>query len=111
MANAAPAPVKPLRKVRTGTVVSNRMQKTIVVRFDRLDQHKTYGRVIGRAVSFKVHDERQEARVGDLVRVEETRPLSKEKRWRLIAVLQRASQQVAEVADPLSDEQQGKQAS
>ena len=93
-----------LRKVRIGIVTSDRMQKTIVVRMDRLGQHAAYGRVIHRAVSCKVHDEQQEAHVGDTVRIVETRPLSKEKCWRLVEVLKRAPQRVAEVNDPLAPE-------
>ncbi len=102
---ATEAPAHSLRKERTGIVISDRMQKTIVVRMAGLVQHKTYGRVLRRAVSFKVHDEQQEAHVGDTVRIVETRPLSKEKHWRLVAVLKRAPQQtLADVADPLAAE-------
>ena len=89
-------------KVRIGIVTSDRMQKTIVVRIDRLDQHPAYGRVIRRAVSYKAHDEQQEAHVGDTVRIVETRPLSKDKHWRLVEILKRAPRQTAEIADPLA---------
>ena len=67
------------------------MQKTIVVRVSRLVRHAKYSRVITRASSFKAHDERQEASIGDLVRIMETRPLSKDKRWRLVGIVRRAS--------------------
>ena len=93
-----------LRKVRTGIVTSDRMQKTIVVRMDRLGRHAEYGRVTRRSVSCKAHDEQQEARLGDTVRIVETRPLSKDKHWRLVEVLKRAPQRVAEVNDPLAPE-------
>ncbi|MBI4353987.1 MAG: 30S ribosomal protein S17 [Candidatus Omnitrophica bacterium] len=80
------------RKVRLGTVVSNRMQKTIVIRVDRLVQHPTYQRVVRRATNFKAHDETNSAKIGDYVKIMETRPLSKDKRWRLVEILRRGSQ-------------------
>ena len=79
------------RKVRTGLVTSNKMQKTIVVQVSRLVRHPKYSRVIRLATSFKAHDETNSAAVGDLVKIMETRPLSKDKRWRLVEILQRAS--------------------
>jgi small subunit ribosomal protein S17 len=79
------------RKTRTGQVVSNKMQKTIVVRVVRRVRHRLYERVLRQATSFKVHDERNEAKVGDWVKIMETRPLSKDKRWRLVEILRRAS--------------------
>jgi small subunit ribosomal protein S17 len=79
------------RKVRVGTVISNKMQKTIVVRVVRHAQHGTYQRVLRLSTSFKAHDENNEAKPGDLVQIMETRPLSKDKRWRLVEVLKRAS--------------------
>ena len=72
-----------------GVVVSDAMTKTIVVRISRLVRHPVYQRVIRRAKKFKVHDQDSLAHVGDEVRIEETRPLSKEKRWRLVEVLRR----------------------
>ena len=99
MATSPPAAHQ--RKFRVGVVTSDRMQKTIVVRVDGLVQHAQYGRVLRRAASFKVHDEQQAAHVGDTVRIVETRPLSKEKRWRLIEILKRAPKQMAELHDPL----------
>ena len=79
------------RKTRMGIVVSDRMMKTIVVRVDRLTKHPLFGRGIKRSTSFKVHDESNSARVGDWVKIMETRPLSKDKRWRLVEILRRAS--------------------
>ena len=78
------------RKVRVGRVVSDRMQKTIVVSIERLVKHPTYGRYVRRRAKFKVHDEKNECKVGDLVRFMETRPLSKDKRWRFVAVVEKA---------------------
>ena len=77
------------RKVMTGTVVSDKMQKTIVVSIERLVKHATYGKYVRRRNKFKVHDEKNEAKVGDVVRFMETRPVSKDKRWRLLDFVQR----------------------
>ena len=79
-----------LRKTRTGTVVSANNEKTIAVRVDRRTQHVRYKKVITRSKKFHVHDERNEAKVGDTVRIRETRPLSKLKRWRLVEIIRRA---------------------
>ena len=76
-----------IRKKRIGIVLSNKMQKTIVVQIKRKALHPLYGKIIEKAAKFKVHDEKNEARVGDEVSIEETRPLSKDKRWRLIKIL------------------------
>ena len=78
------------RKVRIGKVVSDRMEKTIVVSIERLVKHPTYGRYVRRRTKFKVHDETNEGKVGDIVRFMETRPMSKDKRWRLVGVVERA---------------------
>ena len=78
------------RKVRVGRVVSDRMEKTIVVSIERLVKHPTYGRYVRRRAKFKVHDEKNEGKVGDLVRFMETRPISKDKRWRFVEVVERA---------------------
>ena len=77
------------RRRLVGVVVSDRMTKTVVVRVTRLVRHPVYQRVIRRSKKFKVHDPDSQAHVGDEVRIEETRPLSKEKRWRLLEVLRR----------------------
>ena len=79
------------RKMRDGIVVSNKMQKTIVVRVEQLVRHPKYNRVLKQANTFKAHDEANSAAIGDLVRIMETRPLSKDKRWRLVEILKRAS--------------------
>lgn len=75
------------RKKRVGIVLSDRMNKTIIVRLERRVRHPIYGRVIRKWTKFKVHDERNSAKVGDKVRIVETRPLSKEKRWRLLEIV------------------------
>ena len=86
-----PVAVRAQRKLRVGVVISNKMQKTIVVRISQLVRHPKYNRVIKQTSAFKAHDEANSAGIGDLVRIMETRPLSKEKRWRLVEILQRAS--------------------
>ena len=78
------------RKVRVGKVVSDRMEKTVVVSIERLVKHPTVGRYVRRRSKFKVHDEKNECRVGDTIRFMETRPLSKDKRWRFVGFVERA---------------------
>jgi small subunit ribosomal protein S17 len=78
------------RKLRVGKVVSDRMDKTIVVSIERLVKHTVYGRYVRRREKFKVHDEKNECRIGDVVRFMETRPMSKDKRWRFVEVVERA---------------------
>jgi small subunit ribosomal protein S17 len=78
------------KKQRTGTVISDRMKKTIVVRIDRVTRHPAYGRVIRKSSKFKVHDEENKAKAGDRVKIAETRPLSKEKRWRLVEIIEKS---------------------
>jgi len=84
------ATVQGKRKTKVGRVVSDRMDKTIVVSVERLTRHRLYKRVIRLTTKFKAHDEGNEARIGDTVRIEESRPLSATKRWRLVEVVQRA---------------------
>jgi small subunit ribosomal protein S17 len=79
------------RKERLGEVVSNKMTKTIVVRVERRYPHRKYKKVVTGYKKFYAHDEKAEAKIGDTVRIEETRPLSKLKRWRLVAVVERSS--------------------
>jgi small subunit ribosomal protein S17 len=79
-----------LRKLRTGLVVSDGMDKTVVVKVVDLKQHPVYKKVVRRATNFMAHDERNECGVGDRVRIMETRPLSKRKRWRVVEVLEKA---------------------
>ena len=78
------------RKVRVGVVVSDKMDKTVLVRVDRKVRHPLYGKTLARSTKFAAHDEANEARVGDRVRIMETRPLSKSKRWRVIEIVERA---------------------
>ncbi|MGB9812672.1 30S ribosomal protein S17 [Thermovenabulum sp.] len=78
------------RKVRIGVVVSDKMDKTIVVATEKLIRHPLYGKTIKRTKKFKAHDENNECRVGDIVKIMETRPLSKTKRWRLVEIIKRA---------------------
>jgi small subunit ribosomal protein S17 len=82
--------VRQRRKVREGTVISDRMNKTIVVVVRELKPHALYKKVVQHRTHFKVHDENNEAGVGDRVRIVETRPLSKDKRWRLAEILEKA---------------------
>ena len=79
-----------LRKVRTGKVVSDKMDKTIVVAIEDNVQHPKYGKVIKRTIRLKAHDENNTCTVGDKVSIMETRPLSKDKRWRLVEVIEKA---------------------
>ena len=78
------------RKTRTGVVVSDKMDKTIVVAIETIKAHPLYRKRIKRTTKFKAHDENNDCRIGDVVLIMETRPLSKDKRWRLVQVLERA---------------------
>jgi len=78
------------RKSRTGLVVSDKMDKTVVVAIERRVPHPIYGKMITRTKRLKAHDEENSAKVGDTVRIVETRPLSKDKRWRLVEIVDRA---------------------
>lgn len=80
------------RKSRTGKVVSDKMDKTVVVAVETMIKHPLYGRTIRRTKKFKAHDEENTCRIGDKVKITETRPLSKEKRWRVVEVLKKAEQ-------------------
>lgn len=77
------------RKERIGTVVSDKMDKTIVVKVDWVTHHPVYGKLIRRQTKFTAHDEKDAAKIGDVVRIQETRPLSKTKRWRLVEILKK----------------------
>ncbi len=79
-----------LRKTRTGHVVSNKMDKTIVVAVEDHVKHPLYKKIVKKTYKLKAHDENNEANIGDTVRVMETRPLSKDKRWRLVKIIERA---------------------
>jgi small subunit ribosomal protein S17 len=78
-----------LRKVRIGKVVSNKMDKTIVVAVENHVKHPLYGKIVKRTYKLKAHDENNECQIGDTVKVTETRPLSKDKRWRLVEVVEK----------------------
>ncbi len=78
------------RKVKIGLVVSDKMDKTIVVAVKDLEQHPLYKKAVKKTVKFKAHDENNEAHIGDTVSIMETRPLSKDKRWRLVSVVEKA---------------------
>ena len=79
-----------LRKTRVGKVVSNKMDKTIVVAIEDHVKHPLYNKIVKRTYKLKAHDENNECKVGDTVKVMETRPLSKDKRWRLVEIIERA---------------------
>jgi len=89
---AATSPERGVRKTKTGRVVSDKMDKTIVVSVERLARHRLYKRVIRLTTKFKAHDEENTAQIGDTVLIEESRPLSATKRWRLVRVLARAGE-------------------
>jgi small subunit ribosomal protein S17 len=78
------------RKTRVGRVVSDKMQKTVVVAIERRVPHPVYGKMVTRTKKVKAHDEENAAKAGDMVRIVETRPLSKDKRWRLVEIVEKA---------------------
>ncbi len=80
------------RKTRVGEVVSDKMDKTVVVAVTRLVRHPLYGRFVKKTSKFKVHDENNECQTGDVVKIMETRPISKDKRWRLVEVTKKVTQ-------------------
>ena len=86
----ATSPVQTKRKTKVGRVVSDKMDKTIVVSVERLARHPLYKRVIRLTTKFKAHDEQNDAKTGDTVLIEESRPLSATKRWRVVEILERA---------------------
>jgi len=79
-----------LRKTRVGKVVSDKMDKTIVVAIEDHVKHPLYGKIVKKTVKLKAHDEKNECGIGDTVKVMETRPLSKDKRWRLVEIIEKA---------------------
>ncbi|MGB4043085.1 MAG: 30S ribosomal protein S17 [Thermacetogeniaceae bacterium] len=96
------------RKTRVGRVVSDKMDKTVVVAVETAVRHPLYGRIVKRTKKFKAHDEHNECRVGDSVRIMETRPLSKDKRWRVAEIIERgilfdSPAEEAEADDPAAD--------
>jgi small subunit ribosomal protein S17 len=80
------------RKTRIGVVVSNKMMKTVVVRVERRVADRKYGKIVTQAKKFKAHDEKQECKPGDKVRIVETRPMSKDKRWRVVEITEKAAE-------------------
>ncbi|MFC4231603.1 30S ribosomal protein S17 [Parasediminibacterium paludis] len=82
--------VRNLRKTRVGTVTSNKMTKTITVAVERKVKHPIYGKFVKKTTKFHAHDEKNECTIGDVVKIMETRPLSKTKRWRLVEVIEKA---------------------
>jgi small subunit ribosomal protein S17 len=99
------------RQQKVGRVTSDKMQKTIVVSVESLKRDRIYKRTFKFTTKFKAHDEENTARIGDIVRIEETRPLSRDKRWRLVEVVQRAVQvkPVAQVVAELEPELEGEE--
>ena len=79
-----------LRKTRIGRVVSDKMDKTITVAIEDHVKHPLYGKIVKKTVKFKAHDEKNECNIGDTVKIMETRPLSKDKRWRLVQIIEKA---------------------
>ena len=84
------AEVRALRKTRSGVVVSDKMDKTIVVEIRTRVKHPLYSNIMNRTIKIKAHDEKNECGIGDTVRIMETRPLSKDKRWRLVEIIEKA---------------------
>jgi small subunit ribosomal protein S17 len=97
-AQTAPAAKRGNRKERVGEVVSNKMTKTIVVRVQRRFPHRQFKKIVTAYKKFYAHDEKAEAKIGDTVRIEETRPMSKLKRWKLIEVVERNARETAAAA-------------
>jgi small subunit ribosomal protein S17 len=88
--NAAETALRGQRKVRLGTVIADKMNKTIIVQVGTSKAHRLYRKTVRQRTKYKVHDEKNECGVGDLVRITETRPISKEKRWRLLEIVEKA---------------------
>ena len=88
--NASTSQQRGTRKTRVGLVVSDKMQKTVVVAIERRVPHPVYGKMVTRTTRLKAHDEENTAKAGDTVRIMETRPLSKDKRWRVVEIVERA---------------------
>ena len=84
------AEARGMRKTRIGVVVSDKMDKTIVVEIRTRVKHPLYGKIMNRTIKIKAHDEKNECGIGDTVRIMETRPLSKDKRWRLVEIIEKA---------------------
>ena len=91
------------RKERTGVVVSNKMQKTVVVRVERRAPHPDYGKVMTHSTKFYAHDAEGKAKIGDIVRIVETRPLSKLKRWRVVEIVPMSHKMRVEIAEAVQE--------
>ena len=89
------------RKKFVGTVVSDKMQKTVIVRVTRLSKHPKYGKIVKIYNKFKAHDEKKVAKIGDTVRIEETRPLSKDKRFRVVEVIKKVQTPYIEIKEEI----------
>ena len=87
------------RKEFVGVVISNSMQKTVIVRIAQMAKHPKYSKIINKFVKFKVHDEKNESKVGDIVRIQETRPLSKDKRFRMVEIVKKLHAPRFEIKD------------
>lgn len=87
---AASVPTRGRRKTRVGRVVSDKMQQTVVVAVETRVRHPLYGKILRRTTRFKAHDQENACGIGDLVEIMETRPLSKEKRWRVVRIIEKA---------------------
>ena len=90
MTDQQPITARAMRKTRTGTVISDKMDKTVVVRVQTLKEHARYKKHIRQSTRFKAHDEQNQCKVGDRVRIMETRPISHDKRWRVVAIVEKA---------------------
>ncbi|MBI5409734.1 MAG: 30S ribosomal protein S17 [Nitrospirae bacterium] len=91
------------KKIYTGEVVSNKMQKTVVVSVTRLAQHPLYKKTIKKVVKFKAHDEEDKCKIGDLVKIIESRPLSKDKRWKVVEVVGRHEAEKPDIVEEISN--------
>jgi small subunit ribosomal protein S17 len=90
MTDESTTPERAMRKTRTGTVISDKMDKTVIVKVQTLKEHRRYKKHIQQSTRFKAHDEQNQCKVGDRVRIVETRPLSHDKRWRVVAIVEKA---------------------
>jgi small subunit ribosomal protein S17 len=90
MSDQQPTLERRMRKTRTGTVISDKMDKTVVVRVQTLKEHARYKKHIRQSTRFKAHDEQNQCKIGDRVRIMETRPISHDKRWRVVAIVEKA---------------------
>lgn len=84
-----PGSERNMRKTRVGVVISDKMEKTITVKVNRVVRHPVYNKMVRTATKFKAHDEKREAKLGDTVKIEETRPISKTKRWRFVEIVKK----------------------